>query len=224
MIKLEKSWKNRLEDEFKKPYMTDLKKFLKDEKTKGKIIFPPGPEIFFAMDCTPFDQVKVVIIGQDPYHGQGEAHGLCFSVKPSVRIPPSLKNIYKEISSEFKCPIPNHGYLKEWAEQGVLMLNAVLTVEMDKAASHRGQGWEQFTDKIIELLSSEKKNIVFMLWGNDARVKGEKIDRKKHLVLESGHPSPFSAHLFHGNNHFKKCNEYLEKYSSKPINWELKPV
>lgn len=224
MIKLEASWKGRLEDEFQKPYMVDLKKFLKNEKQNGKVIFPPGPEIFSAMDCTPFEKVKVVIIGQDPYHGQGEAHGLCFSVKPQVRVPPSLKNIYKEIAAEFKCEIPTHGHLKQWADEGVLMLNAVLTVEKDQAASHRGKGWEQFTDKIIEILNSEKQHLVFMLWGKDAKVKGEKIDRKKHLVLESGHPSPFSAHLFLGNNHFKKCNEYLQKHLIKPINWMIKPV
>lgn len=222
MINLESSWEQRLKGEFLKPYMVELINFLKDEKIKGKIIFPPSDEIFEAFNLTPFEQVKVVIIGQDPYHGNGEAHGLCFSVKPNIKVPPSLKNIFKELHSEFQFPIPNHGHLINWAKQGVLLLNAVLTVEKDKPASHRGKGWEQFTDRAIEILNQEKENLVFMLWGKDARNKGEKIDRTKHLVLESGHPSPFSAHLFKGNKHFSKCNDYLIKHSQITINWQIK--
>lgn len=221
MIEMEASWKKHLGTELHKPYMIQLRKFLEDERIKGKIIFPPENEIFSALQATTFDKVKVVIIGQDPYHGEAEAHGLCFSVKPNIKIPPSLKNIYKELANEFNYPIPRHGCLNAWAEQGVLLLNTVLTVEKDLAASHRGKGWEEFTEKIIEVLNHEKNNLVFMLWGKDAQKKGQKIDRQKHLVLESGHPSPLSVRFFLGNNHFIKCNEYLKNHAVKPINWQI---
>lgn len=221
-IKIEASWKERLWDVFQSETMKNLKAFLAQEKKSGKIIFPEGKEIFNAFNYTPFDQVKVVIIGQDPYHGTGEAHGLCFSVKPGVRLPPSLKNIYKEIESDCKTTMPkDSGHLTGWAKQGVLLLNSVLTVEKDKAASHRGKGWETFTDEVIQCLNAEKTHLVFLLWGKDAKMKGEKIDRKKHLVLESGHPSPFSAHLFHGQHHFSRCNDYLKKNGISPIDWHL---
>ncbi len=222
LINIEASWKEKLLDIFQSENMKNLKTFLAQEKEVGKIVFPPGKEIFSAFDYTPFDQVKVVIIGQDPYHGTGEAHGLCFSVKPGVKLPPSLKNIYKEIESDCKTTMPkDSGLLTGWAKQGVLLLNSVLTVEKDKPASHRGKGWEVFTDEVIQRLNQEKSHLVFLLWGNDAKVKGEKIDRQKHLVLESGHPSPFSARLFHGQHHFSRCNDYLKKNGIKPIDWHL---
>ena len=225
LIKLEPSWKKVLMVEFEKDYMLNLKSFLKDELRKGKTIYPIGSDIFSAFDHTPFDETKVVIIGQDPYHGPNQAHGLCFSVKPGVSIPPSLLNIYKEMESDLGIKQPKHGYLVHWAEQGVLMLNAVLTVEAKKAASHSGKGWESFTDKVIDILNKEKEDLVFVLWGNFAQKKGEKIDRKKHFVLESTHPSPFSAYRgFLGSKHFSKINHFLKSKGKTEIDWQLPEI
>lgn len=221
-VKLNSSWKEHLQAEFEKSYMQELKTFLKSEKEKKKTIYPPGPQIFNALNTTDFDNVKVVILGQDPYHGPNQAMGLSFSVPRGVRPPPSLLNIFKEIESDLKIKRPDHGDLSTWAEQGVLLLNATLTVEATKAGSHQKKGWELFTDKIIESLNREKENLVFMLWGSYAQKKGEFIDRKKHCVLESVHPSPLSAHRgFLGCKHFSKANKYLESKNIKPIDWSL---
>lgn len=223
-IRLEKNWLDRLEGEFDQPYMAELKSFLNHEKEKGKVIYPKGSEIFNAMNMTAFDDVKVVIIGQDPYHGEDQAHGLSFSVQKGIKIPPSLKNMYKEIEAEFGVKMPSHGNLTGWAEQGVLLLNATLTVEAAKAGSHQKKGWEKFTDAIIRSINEEREHVVFILWGSYAQKKGEIIDRKKHLVLEGPHPSPLSAHRgFFGCGHFKKTNEYLEKHGEKPIDWHYLP-
>ena len=219
---LPESWTNYLGEEFKKNYMLNLSSFLKSEIRNKKSIYPRGSEIFSAFNLTPLDKIKVVIIGQDPYHGINQAHGLCFSVKPSVSIPPSLHNIYKELKSDLNIDTPNHGFLESWAKNGVLMLNNVLTVEHGKAASHQGKGWEVFTDKVVDVINSKCLNLVFLLWGSHAQKKAINVDRKKHLVLESPHPSPFSAHRgFLGNKHFSKCNQYLEAHNIKPIDWEL---
>jgi len=227
-IDLEPSWLSRLKDEFDAPYFLKLKEFLKSEKKAGKTIYPPGPEIFAALDQTPFEKVKVVIIGQDPYHGPNQAHGLCFSVRKGIPPPPSLKNIFRELESEFgneESPdrwfIPNHGDLTAWSEQGVLLLNAVMTVERGKAGSHQNKGWEIFTDAVIAALNRERNNLVFMLWGGYAKKKGRYIDRSKHLVLESGHPSPLSANKGHwfGNQHFSSANDYLVNQGQNPIRW-----
>ncbi|NES17530.1 MAG: uracil-DNA glycosylase [Symploca sp. SIO3E6] len=221
-IQLEPTWKAVLEDVFATPNMQALKKFLKAEKAAGKIIYPRGSLIFNAMNSTPFDQVKVVILGQDPYHGPGQAHGLSFSVPKGVAPPPSLINIFKEIEQDLGIKLPEHGCLQGWAEQGVLLLNSVLTVEQHKAASHRGKGWEQFTDAIISALNQQRKNLVFMLWGSYAKQKGKFIDRERHLVLTSPHPSPLSAHRgFFGNRHFSTTNAYLQKNGVEPISWSL---
>ncbi len=221
-IKLEKGWSKRLKGEFDQPYMKKLSEFHKNELEKGKIIFPEKDNIFACFNFTSFDQVKVVIIGQDPYHGEGQAHGLCFSVQKGVAIPPSLLNIYKEINRDLKIPIPNHGSLINWAKQGVLLLNATLTVEANKAGSHQNKGWEEFTDKVVEILNKEKEGLVFVLWGSYAQKKGAHIDQKKHLVLKSVHPSPLSAHRgFLGSGHFSKINKYLEKHGKTPINWAV---
>lgn len=221
-IQLESSWKAKLQGEFEKPYMKELRQFLVEEKRKGKVIYPPGPEIFNAFNLAPFDKVKVVIIGQDPYHGSDQAHGLCFSVKQGIQTPPSLKNIYKELYEDCDIEIPSHGNLESWAKQGVLLLNAVLTVEQAKAAAHQGKGWETFTDKVIELLNAQKEHLVFMLWGAYAQKKGQMIDRKRHMVLRSTHPSPLSAHRgFLGSRHFSKANSYLERHGVKPVNWAI---
>lgn len=221
-IKLEPTWKAVLEDVFATPNMQALKKFLTAEKAAGKIIHPRGSLIFNAMNSTPFDQVKVVILGQDPYHGPGQAHGLSFSVPEGVAPPPSLRNIFKEIEQDLNIKLPNHGCLQSWADQGVLLLNSVLTVEQHKAASHKGQGWEQFTDTIISRLNEQRKNLVFLLWGSYAQQKGKFIDRERHLVLKSPHPSPLSAHRgFFGNQHFSKANAYLQENSIEPISWSL---
>ena len=202
--------------------MQNLRQFLLQEKQAGKTIYPEGKNIFNALNLLAFEDVKVVIIGQDPYHGPGQSHGLCFSVMPGVAIPPSLKNIFKEIQTDLGIPPANHGYLTSWAEQGVLLLNSVLTVEMDRAASHQGKGWERFTDAIIQRLNSEHSGLVFFLWGSYAQKKGAIIDPKRHLVLQSVHPSPLSAHRgFFGNQHFSKANDYLQDQSKSPINWEL---
>ena len=221
-IKLEDSWKKILFKEFGEGYMRSLRQFLLNEKSKGKQIFPPGDEIFTALNTTAFDDVNVVILGQDPYHGAGQAHGLCFSVKHDVEIPPSLVNIYKELENDLGLIQPTHGCLTYWAEQGVLLLNAVLTVEAERAASHQGKGWEQFTDKIVAILNEKKMGIVFILWGSYAQKKGAIIDRQKHLVLQSPHPSPLSASRgFFGNHHFSKANDYLESQGKAPIDWQL---
>ncbi len=221
-IKLEPTWKAVLEDVFTTPYMQALKQFLVAEKAAGKIIYPRGSLIFNAMNSTPFDQVKVVILGQDPYHGPGQAHGLCFSVPEGVTPPPSLVNIFKEIEQDLGIKLPKHGCLQGWAAQGVLLLNSVLTVEQHKAASHKGKGWEQFTDTIISNLNQQRKHLVFLLWGSYAQQKGKFIDRERHLVLTSPHPSPLSAHRgFFGNRHFSKANAYLQKNGIEPISWSL---
>lgn len=221
-IKLESSWKSALAGEFEAPYMEQLRQFLRSEKANGKRIFPPGSEIFNALNSTPLTKVKVVIIGQDPYHGPGQAHGLCFSVKPGVAVPPSLQNIYKELQADVGFQIPDHGCLSSWAEQGVLLLNATLTVEAGRAGSHQDKGWEAFTDRIIEVLNEQRQGLVFILWGSYAQKKGAGIDRQRHLVLKSPHPSPLSASRgFFGNHHFSRANEYLQKQGIEPVNWQL---
>jgi uracil-DNA glycosylase len=221
-IKLEAGWKSVLKDEFEKPYMLKLKEFLRQELDAGKKIYPKPSDIFNAFNHTPFDQVKVVILGQDPYHGEGQAHGLSFSVKPGVRIPPSLANIYKELHSDLKIPRASHGYLKSWADQGVLLLNATLTVEGEKAGSHQKKGWEEFTDRAIKALSDNREGLVFVLWGAYAQKKGAVIDRNKHHVIECHHPSPLSASRgFLGSQPFSKINAYLRKTGKTEIDWRL---
>lgn len=221
-LKLADSWKQHLLGEFAAQYMASLRQFLLQEKARGKRIFPPGKAIFNALDSTDFDAVKIVILGQDPYHGPGQAHGLCFSVEPGVAVPPSLLNIYKELHADTGFTIPAHGCLKHWAEQGVLLLNSVLTVEAGRAASHQGMGWEQFTDKIIDLLNRKKQGIVFILWGAYAQKKGAMIDRRRHLVLQSPHPSPLSASRgFFGNKHFSRANDYLLSHGRGAVDWQL---
>ncbi len=217
-VKLEPSWKARLEQEFSQPYFLDLAAFVKGEYLT-KTVYPPPKLMFNAFNSTPFDKVKVVIIGQDPYHGPGQAHGLCFSVPEGVRTPPSLQNIYKELQSDLGLPIPSHGNLQHWADQGVLLLNATLTVQANTAGSHQNKGWERFTDAAIKALSDQREGLVFLLWGAYAQKKGAVIDSKKHLVLSSAHPSPFSATLFFGNKHFSKTNAYLEAHGQTPIRW-----
>jgi uracil-DNA glycosylase len=221
-IRLEASWRQKLDDQFQAGYMQALRQFLLEEKALGKRIFPPGDEIFSALNATDFDAVKVVILGQDPYHGPGQAHGLCFSVKPGVQVPPSLKNIYKELQADVDFQVPTHGYLQHWAQQGVLLLNAVLTVQAGEAASHQGKGWERFTDAIVGLLDIEREGLVFMLWGSYAQKKGAIVDRDRHLVLQSPHPSPLSASRgFFGNHHFSRANSYLESKGKRVIDWQL---
>lgn len=221
-VKLEPGWKRALDEEFEKDYMHQLQSFLKAEYKNKKTIYPPGSELFSAFDHTPLDKVKVVIIGQDPYHGPDQAHGLCFSVKPEVKVPPSLKNIYKELKNDLGFDPANHGYLISWAEQGVLLLNATLSVEAGKAGSHQNKGWEQFTDAAIHYLNDNRENLVFVLWGSYAQKKGAFIDSKRHLVLKSAHPSPLSAHRgFFGSKPFSKINAYLQANSIAPINWRL---
>lgn len=221
-IQLDSSWLQYLESEFSQEYMLSLKNFLQKEKKQGKQIYPPGDLIFNAFNSTPLDKVKVVILGQDPYHGPGQAHGLCFSVLPGVQIPPSLKNIYKELKSDLGIEPASHGYLQSWAEQGVLLLNAVLTVERFNAASHQGKGWELFTDKVVKVLNDQRQDLVFLLWGSYAQKKGQIIDRKRHHVLQSTHPSPLSAHRgFLGCRHFSQTNIYLEQKGQPGINWAL---
>ncbi|MCD8512724.1 MAG: uracil-DNA glycosylase [Nitrincola sp.] len=219
------SWKPFLDPEFEKPYMQTLKQFLREEKDQHKVIFPPSADWFHALEATPLDQVKVVILGQDPYHQPGQAHGLCFSVKPGVRIPPSLQNIYKELSSDLGITQPNHGFLDAWAEQGVLLLNAVLTVEQSNANAHQGKGWEGFTDRIVQLVNEQCDHVVFMLWGSYAQKKGAGINTDKHLVLKAPHPSPLSAHRgFLGCRHFSQANTWLVKQGKAPIEWQLAPL
>ncbi len=221
-IKLEAGWKAALHEEFDKPYMRQLSEFLRQEKAAGKVVFPPGPLIFNALNSTPLDQVKVVILGQDPYHGPGQAHGLCFSVQPGVPTPPSLQNIYKELKRDLNIDIPRHGNLQHWAEQGVLLLNTSLTVEQGNAGSHAAKGWQPFTDRIIEVVSERRPHLVFLLWGSHAQGKQKLIDATKHLVLKSAHPSPLSAHRgFNGNGHFSRTNKYLQQQGLEPIDWRL---
>jgi len=224
-IQLETSWKQYLLGEFDQPYMQQLRDFLIAEKQAGKVIYPKGSDMFNAFDYTPFDQVKVVILGQDPYHGPHQAHGLCFSVQPGVAVPPSLKNMYKELQHDLNIQPPNHGCLTAWAQQGVLLLNSVLSVQQNQAASHQGKGWEQFTDQVIRHVNDEHEHVVFLLWGSYAQRKGQFIDRQRHLVLTSAHPSPLSAHRgFLGNGHFSQTNAYLQTHHKEPINWQLNNV
>ncbi|WP_417541644.1 uracil-DNA glycosylase [Methylophaga thalassica] len=216
------SWQAVLAAEFNAPYMQDLKAFLRQEKDQQKKIYPHSADWFHALETTPLDDVKVVILGQDPYHQPGQAHGLCFSVKPGVKVPPSLVNIYKELESDLGVTPVKHGYLESWAKQGVLLLNAVLTVEDSNANAHQGKGWEQFTDKVIETINERCEHVVFMLWGSYAQKKGSVIDPQRHLVLKAPHPSPLSAHRgFLGCRHFSQANDYLVQHGKSPINWQL---
>ena len=219
-IKLDASWKARLKGEFGQPYMSALRGFLLDRKRNGAVVYPPGSLIFNALDSTPFERVKVVIFGQDPYHGPGQAHGLCFSVPEGVPVPPSLQNIYKEIGEDLGVQPPGHGNLQAWADQGVLLLNAVLTVERGHASAHQGKGWERFTNRIAQELNDGRENLVFLLWGSYAMKKGSVIDRDRHLVLTAPHPSPLSAHRgFFGCRHFSKANAWLERHGMEPVRW-----
>lgn len=221
-VSIDPSWKEVLKDEFKKPYFKQIADHLKTEKAQGKIIYPAGSLIFNAFNTTPFDKVKVVILGQDPYHGPRQAHGLSFSVSNGVPPPPSLLNIFKELSSDVGTPVPAHGNLQKWAEQGVLLLNASLTVRAQEPMSHSKIGWEKFTNAVIEKISDKKEGVVFLLWGKFAQQKKELIDEKKHLILTSAHPSPLSANNgFFGNHHFSKTNQYLMQQGKDPIDWAL---
>jgi uracil-DNA glycosylase len=223
-IRLEPGWKARLGAALAAPSMRQLAEFLRAEKRAGKTIYPPGPQIFAALDSTPFDQVKVVILGQDPYHGPGQAHGLCFSVRPGVPPPPSLENIFVELGNDLKLPRPDHGCLLPWARQGVLLLNAVLTVERGLAGSHHGKGWEAFTDAVVDVLNRARDGLVFLLWGSPAQAKGRIVDPTRHLVLKAPHPSPLSAHRgFFGCGHFSRANAWLERHGQPPIDWRLPP-
>lgn len=223
-VRLEPGWKSRLASEFDAPYMQALREFLIAEKRAGKTIFPASANIFAALDATPFDQVKVVVLGQDPYHGPGQAHGLCFSVLPGVPVPPSLENIYAEQQRDLGIPRPDHGWLMPWALQGVLLLNAVLTVERGVAGSHQGKGWERFTDAVVARLNEEREGLVFLLWGSYAQAKGKAIDTRRHTVLKAPHPSPLSAYRgFIGCGHFSAANARLEARGLAPIDWRLPP-
>ena len=223
--KLHPSWLAPLRGEFADPYMAALRQFLVAEKEAGKRIFPRGSDWFRALDLTPLDDVRVVVLGQDPYHGAGQAHGLCFSVRPGTRTPPSLANIYKEMEADLGIPPARHGFLEHWAEQGVLLLNAVLTVEMALAASHQGRGWERFTDAVIRLVNDRARPVVFMLWGSHAQKKAAFVDSGRHLVLRSPHPSPLSAHTgFFGSKPFSKANAFLAAHGEQPIDWALPPL
>ncbi|MCB0561559.1 MAG: uracil-DNA glycosylase [Phaeodactylibacter sp.] len=220
-VQIEESWKYVLKSEFEQPYFQSLATFLRKEKESGKTIYPPGSLIFNAFNTTPFDKVKVVILGQDPYHNPGEAMGLSFSVPRGVRTPPSLKNIYKELNEDLGVPIPSHGDLTHWAEQGVFLLNAMLTVERNKPRSHQKIGWQTFTDTVIRRLSDQREGLVFMLWGGFARQKKQLIDSSKHLVLEAAHPSPLAGGAFFGSRHFSRANEYLKQQGKEPVDWSL---
>lgn len=223
-IQMEPGWRSHLLEEFRKPYMLELKEFLREEIARKKTIYPKGSEYFNAFNSAPFEEVKVVVLGQDPYHGPDQAHGLCFSVQRGIDVPPSLANIFKELQSDLGLSRDDfrHGFLRSWADQGVLLLNSVLTVEAGRAASHQGQGWETFTDRAISLLNENRDHIVFMLWGAYAQRKGAVIDEKRHLVLRAPHPSPLSAHRgFLGCRHFSKANAYLLSHGKKPIDWRL---
>ena len=220
-VSIEPAWKEHLKDEFAKPYFAHIKQFLTLEKKSGKTIYPPGPLIFNAFDKTPFDQVRVVIIGQDPYHGPGQAMGLCFSVPRHIAVPASLKNIFKEMKRDIGFHIPSHGDLSAWADQGVFLLNAILTVEQNQAGSHSKIGWQTFTDAVIKTLSDQRSGLIFLLWGNFARSKKELIDTHKHTVLEAAHPSPLARDAFQGCGHFSKVNTILQSRGEPPINWTL---
>ena len=221
-IKLEESWRRALAGEFEQPYMRDLRAFLVAERAAGKRIYPRASNWFRALDLTPLDKVRVVILGQDPYHGQGQAHGLCFSVQPGVKIPPSLVNIYKELKGDLGLEPPRHGFLESWAGQGVLLLNSVLTVEDGKAASHAGRGWERFTDAVVRRVAERPEPTVFMLWGSHAQRKAAFVDGSRHLVLKSVHPSPLSAHGgFFGSRHFSRANAFLESAGIGAVDWRL---
>ncbi|MEZ4685328.1 MAG: uracil-DNA glycosylase [Bacteroidia bacterium] len=223
-VQIEPSWKAVLNDEFEKSYFQQLRTFLYQEKASGQRIYPPGKMIFSAFDSTPFDKVRVVIIGQDPYHNIGQAHGLCFSVLPGVAIPASLINIYKELEDDpaVQFSVPNHGYLQKWADQGVLMLNAILTVRAHQAASHQGKGWEEFTDSVIKTLNEEKDGLVFLLWGSYAQRKGAMLDTSRHFVLKAPHPSPLSAYRgFFGCRHFSQVNHFLHQRGEAMIDWQV---
>ncbi|MEM6321468.1 MAG: uracil-DNA glycosylase [Bacteroidota bacterium] len=220
-VKIEESWKEALQMEFNQPYFSALIQFLKNEKAKGKTIYPPGSLIFNAFDTSPLSSLKVVILGQDPYIKPNQAMGLSFSVPKGIGTPPSLKNIYKELHTDLGIPIANHGDLTAWAKQGVFLLNAALTVEAGKSGSHLKKGWGQFTDAVIRLISNERNNIVFMLWGNFAKAKSALIDPQKHLILQAAHPSPLAGGAFFGNKHFSQANAYLEQHGRTPIDWSL---
>ncbi len=218
-VRIDESWKKRLQSEFEAPYFKELTDFVRQEYATTRV-YPPGSQMFAAFDACPFEQVKVVILGQDPYHEPGQAHGLCFSVNDGVPFPPSLQNIFKEIHDDLGTPIPTSGNLTRWAQQGVLLLNATLTVRAHQAGSHQNKGWEQFTDAVIHALAQEREHLVFILWGSYAQRKGDFIDRNRHLVLQSPHPSPLSAHRgFFGNRHFSRANEYLQAHGITPIQW-----
>ena len=221
-VKLEPSWLNVLGGEFDQPYMQQLREFLVQQKGAGRVIYPPSSQWFSAFNSTPFDQVRVVILGQDPYHGPNQAHGLCFSVMPGVKVPPSLMNIFKELQDDLAVQPPAHGCLTSWAEQGVLLLNATLTVEQANAGAHQGKGWERFTDQAIRALNDQRDGIVFLLWGSYAQKKGAFIDQSRHLVLKSVHPSPLSAYRgFLGCKHFSTANNYLQQRGQLAIDWQL---
>ena len=223
-VRLEASWKAALGGEFSAPYMKELRDFLLTEKKSGRVVYPPGPEMFAALDATPLQRVKVVIIGQDPYHGPNQAHGLCFSVRSGVPLPPSLVNIFREIEAEYPDEERRfdgrRGCLEPWARQGVLLLNAVLSVRAGSAASHQGRGWETFTDAVVRVLNTEREGLVFLLWGSYAQKKGAQVDRQRHCVLTAPHPSPLSAHRgFFGCNHFRDANDYIREQGGTPIDW-----
>jgi uracil-DNA glycosylase len=220
-VRIEPSWLDQLAPEFSKPYFAQIKKFLSEEKDKGKTIYPPGPQIFNAFNKTPFHAVRVVILGQDPYHNPGQAMGLCFSVPKNVPVPASLKNIYKELHRDIGFSIPSHGDLTAWTQQGVLLLNAILTVEQNAAASHSSIGWHLFTDAVIRTLSKNREGLIFLLWGNFARSKKGLIDTSKHIILEAAHPSPLARNAFTGCSHFSKVNDILISRGETPINWSL---
>lgn len=220
-VKIEAGWKAALAGEFEQPYFEAIASFLRSEKAAGKVVYPPGGLIFNAFDSTPFDQVKVVILGQDPYHNPGEAMGLCFSVPRGVKVPPSLVNIYKELQADLGIPAPGHGDLSSWTRQGVFLLNAMLTVERNRPQSHQNIGWQTFTDAVIRTLSERREGLVFMLWGNFARKKKTLIDTERHLVLESAHPSPLAGNAFSGCRHFSKANAYLESKGVVPVDWRV---
>ena len=221
-IKLESSWKARVGDDLQRADMQQLSSFLRERKREGVRIYPPAPQIFAALDATPFEQVKVVVLGQDPYHGPDQAHGLCFSVQPGVPVPPSLDNVFKELQRDLGIARPDHGYLMPWAHRGVLLLNAVLTVEDGRAGAHQGRGWEGFTDHVVDVLNREREDLVFLLWGSYAQAKGKVIDQRKHRVLKAPHPSPLSAHRgFIGCGHFSATNDYLVRHGQTPIDWSL---
>ena len=220
-VQMDPAWKELLKEEFPKPYFQELRSFLKQEKAAGKVIYPPGPRIFAAFNETPPDAVKVVIIGQDPYHGEGQANGLCFSVAPGMRKPPSLLNIFKELQADVGVPVPVDGNLDAWAKQGVLLLNATLTVRANEAGSHQNKGWELFTDAVIRTLSAHRSGLIFLLWGRYAQAKGALIDTAKHFILEAAHPSPLARTGFIGCRHFSKANDLLIKQGKSPVDWKL---